>query len=43
MNHRILLSTLPGLHSSRFAPLPEPTTRTGVEAMTVAVLELMKN
>jgi len=25
-----------------FAPLPEPTLRTGVKAMTSAVLELMK-
>ncbi len=32
---------LPSLHSSLFAPLPEPTIRTGVKAMTVAVLELM--
>ncbi len=31
---------LPSLHSSLFAPLPEPTLRTGVKAMTVAVLEL---
>jgi hippurate hydrolase len=33
---------LPSLHSSHFAPLPEPTIRTGVKAMTSAVLELMK-
>jgi amidohydrolase len=33
---------LPSLHSSLFAPLPEPTLRTGVKAMTSAVLELMK-
>ncbi len=33
---------LPSLHSSLFAPLPEPTIRTGVKAMTTAVLELMK-
>jgi len=32
----------PGLHSSGFAPLPEPTIRTGVKAMTSAVLDLMK-
>ena len=32
----------PGLHSSGFAPLPEPTIRTGVKAMTTAVLDLMK-
>ena len=30
------------LHSPMFAPLPEPTIRTGVKAMTAAVLELMK-
>ena len=33
---------LPGLHSSLWAPLPEPTIRTGIRAMTAAVLELMK-
>ena len=33
---------LPGLHSSLWAPLPEPTLRTGVKAMSSAVLELMK-
>jgi amidohydrolase len=33
---------LPSLHSALFAPLPEPTLRTGVKAMTSAVLELMK-
>ncbi len=33
---------LPSLHSALFEPLPEPTLRTGVKAMTVAVLELMK-
>jgi hippurate hydrolase len=33
---------LPGLHSPQFAPVPEPTLRTGVKAMTAAVLELMK-
>lgn len=35
-------TTLPSLHSALFAPLPEPTLRTGVKAMTTAVLELMK-
>ncbi len=34
--------TLPSLHSNKFAPVPEPTIRTGIVAMTVAVLELMK-
>jgi hippurate hydrolase len=33
---------LPSLHSALFAPLPEPTLRTGVRAMTAAVLEIMK-
>jgi amidohydrolase len=33
---------LPTLHSALFAPVPEPTIRTGVKAMTSAVLELMK-
>ncbi len=33
---------LPSLHSSLFAPVAEPTIRTGVRAMTAAVLELMK-
>ena len=32
--------SLPTLHSSEFAPLPEPTIKTGVTAMTAAVLEL---
>jgi amidohydrolase len=33
---------LPTLHSSKFAPVPEPTIRIGVIGMTSAVLELMK-
>jgi len=33
---------LPRLHSALFAPVPEPTLRTGVKAMTSAVLDLMK-
>src|SRR5881227_3584902 len=33
---------LPSLHSSKFAPVPEPTIRTGVLAMTAAVLDLLK-
>jgi len=33
---------LPSLHSALFAPLPEPTLRTGIKAMTAVVLELMK-
>jgi metal-dependent amidase/aminoacylase/carboxypeptidase family protein len=33
---------LPSLHSSKFAPVPEPTIQVGVIGMTSAVLELMK-
>ena len=33
---------LADLHSSKFAPVPEPTIRVGVIGMTSAVLELMK-
>jgi len=33
---------LPSLHSALFYPLPEPTLRTGIKAMTSAVLDLMK-
>ena len=36
-------AALPFLHSPLFAPLPEPTIRTGVKLMTTAVLELMKS
>jgi amidohydrolase len=35
-------TSLPSLHSSKFAPVPEPTIRTGIVAMTAAVLDLMK-
>lgn len=35
-------TALPSLHSALFGPLPEPTLRTGIKAMTSAVLELMK-
>jgi amidohydrolase len=33
--------TIPGLHSSGFAPLPEPTLRTGIKSMTSMVLDLL--
>ncbi len=33
---------LPSAHSSRYAPDPDPTIKTGVTAMTAAVLELMR-
>jgi len=34
--------TLPSLHSSKYAPLPTPTIRTGVTTMTAGVLHLLK-
>ncbi len=34
---------LPSLHSALFAPVPEPTLRTGVKAMTSAALDLLKS
>src|SRR5437773_6903639 len=34
--------SLPSLHSSKFAPVPEPNIRMGIVGMTTAVLELMK-
>jgi hippurate hydrolase len=33
---------LPTLHSSKFAPVPEPTIRVGIVGMASAVLELLK-
>jgi metal-dependent amidase/aminoacylase/carboxypeptidase family protein len=33
---------LPSLHSSKFAPVPGPTIRTGIIGLTIAVLDLMK-
>jgi len=33
---------LPSLHSSRFAPVPEPTLHGAVKAMTLAVMELLR-
>jgi amidohydrolase len=35
-------TSLPSLHSALFAPLAEPALRTGIKAMTSAVLDLMK-
>jgi amidohydrolase len=32
---------LPSLHSSKFAPVPEPTIKTGITALTAATLELL--
>lgn len=34
---------LPGPHSALFAPVPEPTIRTGVTAMTAMALDLLKS
>jgi hippurate hydrolase len=34
---------LPTLHSSKFAPVPEPTIRTAIIGMTTAVLDLLKS
>ena len=33
---------LPGNHSPEFAPVPEPTIRTGVEAMSLAVMNVLQ-
>lgn len=33
---------LPSLHAATFAPLPEPTIKTGVKAMTIATLDLFE-
>ncbi|MGH7957744.1 MAG: amidohydrolase, partial [Opitutaceae bacterium] len=34
-------SPLPSLHSNKFAPVPEPTIKTGIMAMTAAALDLL--
>jgi hippurate hydrolase len=33
---------LPGNHSPEFAPVPEPTIRTGVEAMSLVLLDVLQ-
>ena len=33
---------LPSLHSSKFAPVPEPTIKAGIASMTAVALELLK-
>jgi hypothetical protein len=33
---------VPGNHSPLFAPVPEPTIKAGVEAMTVTVMNLLQ-
>ncbi len=37
----LTMESLPSLHSATFAPDAEPTIKTGIKAMTAAVLELM--
>jgi metal-dependent amidase/aminoacylase/carboxypeptidase family protein len=32
----------PGIHSPSFAPVPEPSIKTGVSAMTLAVLDMFR-
>jgi hippurate hydrolase len=34
-------TALPALHSSRYAPVPGPTIRTGIAAMTAAVIDVL--
>ncbi len=34
---------IPGLHSPYFAPLPEPTIKTGVKAMSLFAMDILKN
>lgn len=34
---------IPGLHSPYFAPIPEPTIKTGVKAMSLAAMEILRN
>jgi amidohydrolase len=40
--HKQTGKELPTLHSSKFAPIPEPSIRTAIIGMTTAVLDLMK-
>ena len=35
-------TSLPGPHTSRFQPLPEPTLRTGVKAMSTSAIAMLK-
>ena len=34
---------LPGMHTSRFEPLPEPTLRAGIQAMTTTAIALLQD
>jgi hypothetical protein len=40
-DHQRTAKPLPALHSTQFLPVLEPTLKTGVTAMTAAVLELL--
>jgi hippurate hydrolase len=35
-------NSLPGPHNSRFEPVPEPTLRTGIKAMSAAAVALLQ-
>ncbi len=35
-------TALPSLHSSKFAPVPEPTIKTGITALTATALDLLR-
>jgi hippurate hydrolase len=41
-DHQKSGTSMPALHSARFAPLPEPALKTGVTAMTDAALDLLQ-
>jgi amidohydrolase len=41
-DHQKIGAPMPALHSAHFAPLPEPTLKTGVTAMTDAALDLLQ-
>jgi hippurate hydrolase len=34
---------IPGLHSPYFAPVPEPTIKTGMKAMSLFAMDILKN
>jgi hippurate hydrolase len=35
-------TSVPGNHSPEFAPVPEPTIRTGTEAMSLVLLDVLQ-
>jgi hippurate hydrolase len=41
-NAKASRTPVPGNHSPEFAPLPEPTIRTGAEAMSLVVLDILQ-